>query len=279
MNIPLEQYRQAADYIRARLTGQPEACLVLGSGLGRLADEVEDAVRIPYADIPGFPRSTVASHASTMLCGRLCGRRVIVMAGRFHYYEGYDMETAAFYVRVMHLLGVGRLLLTNAAGGVNPDFRVGDFMLITDHIKLCAETPARGAEEPAFGPRFFDMTRTYSPALLALARTCAQTLGQPLREGVYFFMAGPQFETPAEIRAIRLLGGDAVGMSTVPEAIAAAQCGMEVLGISCITNMAAGMVPQSTVSDDEVTVNAALASERFIRLMKAVLGAMEREDI
>lgn len=189
MNIPLEQYRQAADYIRAHLTGQPEVCLVLGSGLGRLADEVEDAVRIPYADIPGFPRSTVASHAGMMLCGRLCGREVIVMAGRFHYYEGYDMETAAFYVRVMHLLGVRRLLLTNAAGGVNPDFRVGDFMLIADHIKLCAESPARGAGEPAFGPRFFDMTRTYSPALLTLARTCAQTLGQPLREGVYFFMA------------------------------------------------------------------------------------------
>ena len=278
MNIPLEQYRQAADYIRAHLTGQPEVCLVLGSGLGRLADEVEDAVRIPYADIPGFPRSTVASHAGMMLCGRLCGREVIVMAGRFHYYEGYDMETAAFYVRVMHLLGVRRLLLTNAAGGVNPDFRVGDFMLIADHIKLCAESPARGAGEPAFGPRFFDMTRTYSPALLTLARTCAQTLGQPLREGVYFFMAGPQFETPAEIRAVRLLGGDAVGMSTVPEAVAAAQCGMAVLGISCITNMAAGMVPQSTVSDDEVTVNAAQASGRFMRLMKAILGALERED-
>ena len=273
MNIPLEQYRQAADYIRAHLTGQPEVCLVLGSGLGRLADEVEDAVRIPYADIPGFPRSTVASHAGMMLCGRLCGREVIVMAGRFHYYEGYDMETAAFYVRVMHLLGVRRLLLTNAAGGVNPDFRVGDFMLIADHIKLCAESPARGAEEPAFGPRFFDMTRTYTPALLTLARTCAQTLGQPLREGVYFFMAGPQFETPAEIRAARLLGADAAGMSTVPEVIAANHCGMQVLGFSLCANMAAGILDQP-LSEQEVLDAAAAAAEKFSALVRGCLREM-----
>ena len=155
------------------------------------------------------------------------------------------METLTFYVRVMRLLGVGKLVLTNAAGGVNESFRVGDLMLITDHIKLCAESPARGETDPRFGDRFFDMTYTYSPALAAKARRAAEELDIPLREGVYFFMAGPQFETPAEIRAVRRLGGDAVGMSTVAEAIAARQCGMEVLGLSCITNLAAGMQPET----------------------------------
>ena len=163
MNIPLEQYRQAADYIRAHLTGQPEVCLVLGSGLGRLADEVEDAVRIPYADIPGFPRSTVASHAGMMLCGRLCGREVIVMAGRFHYYEGYAMEDVVLPTRVMAALGAQRLVLTNAAGGIGPDLAPGDLMLLTDHIASFVPSPLIGPNEEAFGPRFPDMTAVYLP--------------------------------------------------------------------------------------------------------------------
>lgn len=278
MAIPFEQYQKAAEYIRARAEqgGQPlpEICLVLGSGLGRLAREMTGAVTLAYEEIPGFPRSTVESHAGLMKIGRLEGRPAAVLSGRFHYYEGYDMETVAFYVRVLHLLGVKKLILTNAAGGVNQQFHVGDLMLITDHIKLCAESPSRGSIDPRLGQRFFDMTHTYSPALRSTAKDCAARLGLSLREGVYFFMAGPQFETPAEIRAIRLLGGDAVGMSTVAEAIAASQCGMEVLGISCITNMAAGMVPDTRVSDEEVTQNAALASDSFCGLMRSIAAVI-----
>ena len=278
MSIPFERYEKAAAFIRERLgksvSPMPEVCLVLGSGLGRLAGEVTDPVEIPYEEIPGFPCSTVKSHAGKLVAGRLSGRPVAVMAGRFHYYEGYDMETLTFYVRVMRLLGVGKLVLTNAAGGVNESFRVGDLMLITDHIKLCAESPARGETDPRFGDRCFDMTYTYSPALAAKARRAAEELDIPLREGVYFFMAGPQFETPAEIRAVRRLGGDAVGMSTVAEAIAARQCGMEVLGLSCITNLAAGMQPETEVSDQEVTQNAAAAADTFCSLMRKIAGVI-----
>lgn len=272
--IAFEQYQEAAAYIRGHMQIQPEVAVVLGSGLGRLADEVEGAVRLPYADIPGFPRSTVESHRGELVLGRLNGRPVAILSGRFHYYEGYSMETVGFYVRVLHLLGIRSLLVTNAAGGVNESYRTGDFMLITDHIKFFTDSPSRGQIPGAFGGRFFDMSRAYTPRLLETARACGQRLGLELREGVYFFMAGPQFETPAEIRAIRLLGGDAVGMSTVPEVTAASQCGMEVLGISCITNMAAGVVPDSTVSDDEVTATAAAVASQFSALVRAVVKEM-----
>lgn len=266
--MELKQYEEAAAYIRQKAPVQPEICLVLGSGLGSLANEVEDAVWLPYADIPHFPRSTVKTHAGKLVLGRLEGRPAAVLSGRFHYYEGHSMEAAAFYVRVMHLLGVKKLLVTNAAGGVNETFRVGDLMMITDHIKLFTESPARGPIPDLFGPRFFDMSRAYSPRLQALAAETAEELGISLRRGVYFYMAGPQFETPAEIRAVRALGGDAVGMSTVPEVIAAAQCGMEVLGISCITNLAAGMVPDGVLSDEEVNEAAGTVSASFCALMR-----------
>ncbi len=268
--IPLTEYEQAAAYLRSRLVEIPQTAVVLGSGLGRLAREAEDAVRIPYTDIPGFPQSTVASHAGILTAGRLNGAPVLIMSGRFHYYEGYDMETVCFYVRVLHLLGVRRLVLTNAAGGINDSFQVGDLMLITDHLKFFSESPSRGQVPPVFGERFFDMSRAYTPALREIAAVCAAKLHIPLREGIYAFMPGPQFETPAEIRALHLLGGDAVGMSTVPEVIAASQCGMEVLGISCITNLAAGMVPDGVVSDEEVTVAAGEASGRFCALVTAI---------
>lgn len=269
--IPYEHYDQSAAFLKERLGEIPDTAVVLGSGLGGLAKELKDPVEIPYAGIPGFPRSTVASHAGLLLCGRLEGRPVIMLSGRFHVYEGYSPETVSFYVRVLHLLGVKKLILTNAAGGVNQTFEVGDFMLISDHIKFFAESPARGRNIPQFGERFFDLTRQYSPKLRETARKCADRQGINLREGVYFYMPGPEFETPAEIRAIRALGGDAVGMSTVFEAVTAAQCGIEVLGISCITNMAAGVIPDSMVSDAEVTANAAQVSGRFISLMKAII--------
>lgn len=267
-----DQYDAAAAFIRKKVRECPALCVVLGSGLGAFADELEDAVKIPYAEIPGFPRSTADSHAGILLTGRLCGRPLLVMSGRFHYYEGYDMETVCFYIRVLHRLGVSRLLLTNAAGGVNTGFHVGDFMLITDHIKFFSESPARGGKLPEGVSRFFDMTHAYSPQLNRTALQCADALGISLREGVYFYMSGPQFETPAEIRAIRTLGGDAVGMSTVPEVIEAVRCGIEVMGISCITNMAAGMVPDTQVSGEEVTINAAQASERFRTLLREIVG-------
>ncbi|MBQ9964486.1 MAG: purine-nucleoside phosphorylase [Clostridia bacterium] len=267
---------KATAYVRERLqqAGKtvPNVALVLGSGLGYLADELTDAVRIPYEEIPHFPHSTVASHAGFLAVGNLNRVPVLLCSGRTHYYEGYTFETVTFYVRVLKALGVDTLVLTNAAGGVNTSFSVGDLMLITDHIKLCADSPVRGPSDERLGARFFDMTHTYTPRLQAIAREAAQTLSVPLKEGVYFFMGGPQFETPAEIRMIRLLGGDAVGMSTVPEAIVAAQCGLQLLGISCITNMAAGMVAGTEVSDDEVVVAAGAASHTFGELMKLIVA-------
>lgn len=276
MSIPLEHYREAAAYMEKRLTVRPQTALVLGSGLGYLADQVEQATRIPYAEIPHFPRSTVPGHAGELVLGLLEGQPVVLLAGRFHYYEGYSMEEVTFYVRVLHLLGIRRLLLTNAAGGVNERFRVGEFMLLTDHLHFFTASPLRGAEYPAFGPRFCDMSRVYAPRLRELARNCAKKSGLSVQEGVYFYMAGPQFETPAEIRAIRLLGGDAVGMSTVPEAMAAVQCGMEVLGISCITNLAAGMIPDGVVSDEEVKENAGRVAQAFGTWIRAIVTEIEK---
>ena len=269
------QYEQSARFLRERIGCQPVLGLVLGSGLGALADDLTDAVRIPYEEIPGFPRSTVASHAGQLAVGKLSGKPVAMLCGRFHFYEGYDMATAAYYVRVLKLLGVRGLLLTNAAGGVNLTYRPGDFMLIADHIKLCAESPVRGVHDPVWGERFFDMSRVYDPALRRMAQEAAEQMALPLHEGVYFYMAGPKFETPAEIRAIRTLGGDAVGMSTVPEVIVAAQCGLPVLGLSCITNMAAGMVADRVVSDEEVTETAGAVSARFRELCRRVVDKWE----
>ena len=267
---------QAAAYVRRQIeqagAALPQTALVLGSGLGYLADELTGAVRIPYGEIPHFPVSTVASHAGFLAVGKLDGVPLFVLSGRTHYYEGYPFSTVTFYVRVLRALGVHTLILTNAAGGVNTAFSVGDLMLITDHIKLCADSPARGPADDRLGPRFFDMTHTYTPRLQEIARQTAAEQSLDLKQGVYFYMGGPQFETPAEIRMIRLLGGDAVGMSTVPEAIVASQCGMELLGVSCITNMAAGMVADTEVSDDEVVVAAKAASTAFGNFMKAVIA-------
>lgn len=283
MGTQREQAQQAAAFIEQRLrtagAAVPDTAIVLGSGLGFLTERMENAIRLPYEEIPNFPVSTVESHAGMLCAGQLSGKAVFTFSGRFHYYEGYDFYRVAFYVRVLYCLGVKTLVLTNAAGGMNPAFRAGDLMLITDHIKLCADSPERGTADPFFGPRFFDMTETYTPRLRDLAKETASALSLPLREGVYCFMGGPQFETPAEIRALRLLGGDAVGMSTVPEAITAARCGMEVLGVSCITNMAAGMIAGTHISDEEVTEVAGAASERFSALICAVLERMGNGNV
>ena len=275
MSTEYERALAAADYIRAAVVKAgltlPTAALVLGSGLGFLAEEIVDGIRLPYGDIPHFPVSSVTGHAGVLTVGTLSGREVFAFSGRTHYYEGHDLRTVTFYVRVLHLLGVRTLLLTNAAGGVNEQFAAGDLMLITDHIKLCADSPVRGESDERFTPRFFDMSRTYSPRLCDAAREVATRLGLSLREGTYFFMGGPQYETPAEIRAIGALGGDAVSMSTVPEAIVAAGCGMEVMGLSCITNMAAGVLPDTTLSHAEVTATAAKAAATFGRLVRELI--------
>lgn len=277
-----EQAQRAAEYIKQRIASAafsiPDTAIVLGSGLGFLTGHMEETVRIPYQEIPGFPVSTVESHAGELCIGKLSGKPVFAFSGRFHFYEGYDFRTVTFYVRVLYCLGVKALVLTNAAGGMNPAYVPGDLMLISDHIKLCADSPERGAADPFFGPRFFDMTETYTPALRELAKKTAEELSLSIHEGVYCYMGGPQFETPAEIRALRLLGGDAVGMSTVPEAIVAARCGMQVLGISCITNMAAGMIAGTYISDEEVTEVAGKASDRFSSLLCAVLERWGKTD-
>ena len=272
--IPFTTYRQAADRLLERVGGSlPATAVVLGSGLGGLAGAMTEDTAVPYGELPGFPRPTVASHQVVLHSGRLHGSPVVLLAGRSHYYEGYSFEQVCFAVRVLFLCGVQTLILTNA-GGVDPAFEPGDLMIITDHIKLVADSPCRGDIPPAFGPRFADMSRVYTPALQQLAARVLAQQGLPVRRGVYFYMPGPQFETPAEIRMIRALGGAAVGMSTVPEAIAAAACGMRVLGLSCITNPAAGIVPDRPVTDEEVVEAAGRAGERFQKVICGILAAL-----
>ena len=264
---------EAAEYLRARLPARPDLALVLGSGLGGLADRIEDPVYIPYGQIPHFPVSTAPGHAGRFVFGRLSGRMVLCMHGRFHYYEGHDMAAIALPVRVLKALGCRALVLTNAAGGVNWDFSVGDFMLITDHINFMGANPLRGENDDAIGPRFCDMTHVYTPEFQQTARQVAAQQGITLREGVYLGYMGPSFETPAEIRAFRTLGADAVGMSTVPEAIAASHCGLPVLGVSLITNMAAGMAGKR-LSGDEVIEIANQRGPVFQDFIRTVVGAL-----
>jgi len=267
-----EDYQRSADVIRTRAGGfRPEVFLILGSGLGYLGDLCTNAVRIDYADIPGFAVSTAPGHSGRLVLGELAGRRVCIMQGRVHSYEGLSPEEIAFPVRVARLLGASAFIVTNAAGGVNAGFSAGDIMLIEDHIKLFGESPLRGVNLAEFGPRFNDMTHTYTKALREKALGVAARLGTSLRRGVYMYFPGPQYETPAEIRAARALGADAVGMSTVPEVIAARHCGMEILGFSLISNLAAGMLDQP-LSEEEVLEAAAAAKERFSAL---ILGCLE----
>lgn len=269
----MKEVDTAAAYLRAYLPAAPDLALVLGSGLGGLADQVEDTVIIPYREVPGFPLSTAPGHAGQFVAGRLGGKNVLCMQGRFHYYEGHDMSAIALPVRVFKALGCRALILTNAAGGVNWDFNVGDFMLITDHINFMGANPLRGANDDSIGPRFCDMTQVYAPDLQQLALKVAAEQEVVLQKGVYLGYMGPSFETPAEIRAFRTLGADAVGMSTVPEAIAASHCGLPVLGLSLITNMAAGMAGKR-LSGDEVIEIANARGVVFQQLVKGIVAAL-----
>lgn len=248
----LEQYRESSDYIAAKLPfDKADFAIVLGSGLGGLADELEDTVKIPYKDIPNFPVSTVSYQKGELVAGKLRGKNVIAMNGRFHYYEGWEMWQCAYHIFVFALLGVKRAIITNAAGAINESFRPGDLVRVTDTIKLTADSPLRGRNIPEFGERFFDMQTVHDKTLARLADEAAMRLGFELKTGVYAYMGGPQYETPAEIRMLRILGADLVGMSTVPEIIAAAQVKMGVLCLSCASNMAAG-ITGAAITESEV---------------------------
>ena len=274
MTYTMEHYRESARAIQARLNGFiPDVALILGSGLGFLGDEVEQPIAVNYQDIPHFRPSTAPGHQGRLVFGTLEGQKVAVMQGRMHHYEGYSYQEVSYAVRVLRLLGCRTLIVTNAAGCVRTDWQAGDLMLISDHIKLFSESPLRGENLPDFGPRFPDASHLYTPRLRELARQCAQKLNIPLREGVYFYCYGPQYETPAEVRAARILGGDAVGMSTAPEVIVAGHCGMEVLGLTLLSNMAAGILDQP-LSEQEVLDAAEAAREKFSALVRACLSRL-----
>lgn len=263
-------FQPAVDYILEKLGGKPDVALVLGSALGGLSEQITEQVIIDYKEIPGFLESTVKSHAGKLICGKLSGKRVVCMSGRFHYYEGYDFEDLVVPVRLMKQLGVDALILTNAAGGIDIAYKPGDIMLIVDHIKLFGASPMRGRNVEEFGSRFFDVTDMYSKSLRTVARDAAAHIGLDLKEGVYFYASGPQFETPAEIRAMRMLGGDAVGMSTVTEALTAAHCGLPVLGLSLISNMAAGVLDQP-VDGEEVDLVGKRTAKTFQTFVAEIL--------
>ena len=263
-------YNLAKEYIIQKLPAPPTVGLILGTGLGGLAEKIENTVVIPYKDIPGFAVSTAPDHKGQLVCGTLGGKQVVCMQGRLHFYEGHSMKDIIFPIRVMKLLGIEALIITNAAGGINFDFNVGDFMLIDDHINFMGTAPTIGKNDDEFGPRFFDMTYTYAPALKELAFEASAELGIPLQRGVYLGCTGPHFETPAEIRAFRVLGADAVGMSTVPEVIAAAQCEIPVLAISMITNMAAGMLSQK-IDGSDVTETAEKKADSLQQLIHSII--------
>ena len=273
MNEPFAFYEKTAEYVKSRAPFAPELGLILGTGLGPLAKQIENPVEIDYKDIPNFLVSTAPDHAGKLIFGMLEGKKLVCMSGRFHSYEGYYFEQLAIPVRLFKLLGVKQLIVTNAAGGVNEGYRPGDIMVISDHIKLNGASPMRGKNLPEFGDRFFDVSRMYTPRLRELALRLAKDTMLRVHEGVYFFMPGPQFETPAEIRAIRLLGGDAVGMSTVTEALTAAHCGIELLGFSVITNMAAGMLDQP-LTTEEVSETGRMIEEQFSAYLKSVIREM-----
>ena len=271
MDDRMKRLNKTVDDLKGKIGAVPEIAIILGSGLGQLADQIEDKLEIPYEEIPEFPRTTVAGHEGKLIAGKLGGRHVAAMKGRFHYYEGNDMDTVVYPIRVFKLMGIRSIIVTNAAGGVNTGFAPGDLMLITDHISLYGENPLRGENLDELGPRFPDMTMAYDRVLQREALDSAKKLGIDLKSGVYAYCKGPSYESPAEIRALRILGVDAVGMSTVPEVITARHMGMRVLGISCITNMAAGILDQP-LNHKEVMETGKLVEKKFSALVGDIVA-------
>ena len=280
MIVNKEEYykslKYAGNYIVERLNGRkvPDICLVLGSGLGPLTEVCDKYFSVPYSEIPDFPSSTAPGHAGTLIAGKLSGKDVFMMSGRFHYYEGYPIETLVFYIRVLGLIGVKTLVLTNAAGGINTEMTPPEFVAITDHLSFYCESVLRGQNLDELGTRFPDQSCVYDKELVSLLEECAKDLGIKLSRGVYAYMKGPQYGTPAEIRALRTLGADCVGMSTVPEAVCASHMGLRVAGISCITNMAAG-INAGPLSEKEVLDTANAASAQSCALVKEFIKRMK----
>ena len=263
--------RESASYILEKTKYKPTIGLILGSGLGSIGDKLEGSEKYRYEDIPHFPVSTVEGHAGQLVIGKLEGKTVVAMQGRFHYYEGYSMLQVTFAVRIMKMLGVEKLLVTNAAGGINTEFSPGDLMLITDHINFSGINPLIGENLNEFGVRFPDMSQAYDQGLLTLSENIALQKNIGVKKGVYVCVTGPSYETPAEIRMFRMMGADAVGMSTIPEVIVANHSGMRVIGISCITNMAAGILDQP-LNHEEVMQTSSIAKEKFILLVRGIIS-------
>jgi purine-nucleoside phosphorylase len=268
-----DRVAEAAAWLRARLPEPPSAAVVLGSGLGAFAGRVADPWHADYGDVPHWPPASVVGHAGRLVTGTVSGRTVAALSGRAHFYEGHDLRTVTFATRVLGLLGVKVLVLTNAAGGINTSFTQGALMIVDDHINLMGGNPLVGPNDDRFGPRFPDMTEVYSRRLRQTADEAAAAAGIPVAHGVYAALHGPSYETPAEIRYLRAIGADAVGMSTVPEAIVARHMGMEVLGISCITNMAAGVLPRP-LDHGDVMATAARVGGQFTTLLEGTLGRL-----
>ena len=269
----IKKFEETKKYIKGAKTNEPEVGIILGSGLGFLVEEIQNPILLPYNDIPHFPVTTVEGHKGQLAIGKFENKNVVMMQGRFHYYEGYSMEDVVYPVRVMGQLGIKNLIITNAAGGVNVGFKPGDLMLIEDHINLMGTNPLIGPNISQFGERFPDMSEAYNLGLRELAVATAKDMAINVHKGVYAGVTGPNYETPAEIRYLRAIGADAVGMSTVPEVIAANHMGINILGISCITNMAAGVLPEK-LNHDEVVETANKAKDTFIKLVKGVVGRL-----
>ncbi|MGJ9456877.1 purine-nucleoside phosphorylase [Oceanobacillus sp. CF4.6] len=264
---------EASNYVKEQLKETPSIGLILGSGLGVLGDEIENPVIIPYSDIPHFPESTVSGHKGQLVIGTLEGQHVIAMQGRFHYYEGYSMEQVTFPIRMMKDLGIESIIVTNAAGGINESFNPGDLMLITDHINNMGDNPLIGKNDEELGLRFSDMSQSYDREFIQHAEECADKIGISVQKGIYVGNTGPSYETPAEVRMLRLLGGDAVGMSTVPEVIVSRHAGIRVLGISCISNMAAGILDQP-LTHHEVIETTERVRENFLKFVKEIISTL-----
>ncbi|MFV0554632.1 MAG: purine-nucleoside phosphorylase [Mangrovibacterium sp.] len=269
----LQRIKKTAEFIQSKIKHQPEVAIILGSGLGGLAKEIEVETCLPYAEIPNFPVSTVEGHSGQFIFGKLGGKHVMAMQGRFHYYEGYDMKEVTLPVRVMKAMGIENLFVSNASGGLNPDYKVGDLMLITDHINFFPENPLHGKNDDRLGPRFPDMSECYTKTFVEKAKAIAAAEGIEVKEGVYVGVSGPTFETPAEYRMFRILGADVVGMSTVPEVIVARHSGMKVFGISIITDSG---VPGEIVevSHEEVQQVAAAAEPKMTYIMKTLISEL-----
>lgn len=267
MNNYMEKFNETVNYIKSKVTTIPKIAIILGSGLGSLSDEIENKITIPYQEIPNFPVSTVIGHKGELIFGTLENIPILAMNGRFHYYEGYTLQETTYPIRVFKLLGIETLILTNAAGGINENFQKGDLMIITDQLSFFAESVLRGPNMEEFGERFIDMSNTYNKEYINKLKDIMLNITGKCHTGIYAYMKGPTYETPAEIKALRTLGADAVGMSTVPEAVVATHSGIKCAGITCITNMAAG-VTNEILSHEDVKNTAILAETNFKRVIK-----------